>query len=114
MAERCKSRSIRRAAFTLVELLVVIGIIAILIALRSARASANRTACLSNLRQVGAAVHAYANDHDGRIPYGPTAPPFYPTNLYPSTGSVTSVLSIHDGASGGPEYVGLGIMLQKD
>jgi prepilin-type N-terminal cleavage/methylation domain-containing protein/prepilin-type processing-associated H-X9-DG protein len=108
----------RRAAFTLVELLVVIGIIALLIALlvpavMSANASARRTVCLSNLRQVGIAIHAYANDNEGRIPYGPTAPPFFPTNLYPKTGSVTSLLSIRSGASGGPEVVGLGLMLES-
>ena len=51
----------RKRAFTLVELLVVIGIIAILIAiimpaLNRARENARRTRCLSNMRQVGTAV----------------------------------------------------------
>jgi prepilin-type N-terminal cleavage/methylation domain-containing protein/prepilin-type processing-associated H-X9-DG protein len=55
----------RQSAFTLVELLVVIGIIALLIAillpaLQKARQQANVTACLSNLRQIGIAVDLYA------------------------------------------------------
>jgi len=61
-----------RRAFTLVELLVVIGIIAILIgllmpALSRARESAKTSACLSNLRQLGQAMQAYANDWHGFI-----------------------------------------------
>jgi prepilin-type processing-associated H-X9-DG protein len=58
------------AAFTLVELLVVIGIIAVLVGmllpvLNKVRDQANTTACLSNLRQIGVALAAYANDHNG-------------------------------------------------
>jgi prepilin-type N-terminal cleavage/methylation domain-containing protein len=63
----------KRAAFTLVEILVVIGIIAVLIALlfpalRRARESANRIACSSNLRNLGIACHNFALAHNARFP----------------------------------------------
>ena len=59
--------------FTLVELLVVIGIIALLISillpsLNSARQSAASTVNLSNLRQLGTGLEFYRNDHDGLFP----------------------------------------------
>ena len=67
------SNSLRRGGFTLVELLVVIGIIAVLIslllpALSKAKRQALIVSELSNMRQVGLAVHMYANDHKGRVP----------------------------------------------
>src|SRR6476620_9325305 len=65
----------QRAAFTLVELLVVIGIIAILIAillptLNRARESAKRTQCLSNLRQLHTALVLYAQTNKDAVPLG--------------------------------------------
>jgi prepilin-type N-terminal cleavage/methylation domain-containing protein/prepilin-type processing-associated H-X9-DG protein len=65
----------RKQAFTLVELLVVIGIIALLISiliptLSSARNAAANTKCLSNLRQIGIAINLYANANKGSLPPG--------------------------------------------
>ncbi len=59
-------------AFTLVELLVVIGIIALLVSillptLNAANEAARTTACLSNLRQIGQAFAAYAADNRGYV-----------------------------------------------
>jgi len=62
----------RRAAFSLIELLVVIGIITIIIglllpALRRARAQALMVQCQSNMRQIGQAMLMYANDNKGQL-----------------------------------------------
>jgi prepilin-type N-terminal cleavage/methylation domain-containing protein len=64
-----------RPAFSLVELLVVMGIIAILMALllpalSKAREQARRTQCLSNLRQVFLTLANYANDNHDHVPIG--------------------------------------------
>ena len=69
------TRQPRRSAFTLVELLAVIGIIAILIsilmpALRKARQQANLITCQSNLRQLYTFALMYTNDNNGLLPIG--------------------------------------------
>ncbi|HEX2972623.1 MAG TPA: type II secretion system protein [Tepidisphaeraceae bacterium] len=59
--------------FTLVELLVVIAIIAVLVALllpalKAAKRQVDKVVCASNLRQIGAALLMYAQDHKGWLP----------------------------------------------
>src|SRR5689334_4870266 len=72
-----------RRAFTLVELLVVVGIIAVLLAillpaLAGAREAANRAKCLSNLRSMTQAAYMHAAEHKG---YMPVAGPMGPTYM---------------------------------
>ena len=74
-------------AFTLIELLVVISIIALLIAivlpsLRSARETAMRTSCASQIRQLGLATLMYGNDFEDK----------FPTNYYGQEGPGRAVL----------------------
>lgn len=75
-----------RRSFTLVELLVVIAIIGLLIGIvvpviAKARASARRTACASNLRQIGVAMRAYIGNTGDRYPYASSVPSIDPTPI---------------------------------
>jgi prepilin-type N-terminal cleavage/methylation domain-containing protein len=101
----------KQEAFTLIEMLVVIAIIALLLAiiapaLRKVRYQARVVICSSNLRQIGVAIHTYANDFDNTIPFGPEGRPMAGGQFYTATGNVTSLISLYDGSP-----VGLGLML---
>jgi len=76
----------RRRAFTLVELLVVIGIISILIGIllpvtAKARAQGKMIACKGQLHDIGAAFQMYINQYKGHYPPAPTLPGATPDNL---------------------------------
>ncbi len=80
-----------RNGFTLVELLVVIGIIALLIsillpALSAAREQAKTVKCLSQMRQLGNAFVMYLNENKGWMPSCDTCGPLYPQNFTDPTG----------------------------
>src|SRR5260370_4006517 len=64
----------RSAAFTLIELLIVIGILAILAAillpvLTRAKSAAQATLCINNTKQLTLPWLIYARDHEDRLPY---------------------------------------------
>jgi len=89
-----RKRISKKPGFTLVELLVVIGIIAVLVAmllpvLNKAKEAANCTQCLSNLRQIGQALFQYTADYSGCLPPGQTYQNTYSTSANPATGLKT-------------------------
>ena len=78
-----------RSCFTLVELLVVIGIIAVLIslllpALGAARRSAQQLKCSAQLRTIGQALAMHANEHRGYLPLAGNIIPYLNSPNHPS------------------------------
>jgi len=66
----------RRLGFTLVEMVVVAGIIVLLMSLlfpaySAVKCKSSQAACASNMKQVGMAINLFANDNDGWLPPGP-------------------------------------------
>jgi type II secretory pathway pseudopilin PulG len=69
-----KARQKRAEGFTFVELLAVLGAVALLMAvamplLAGNRATSDRAVCQSNLRQIGRAFQMWADDHEGKFPW---------------------------------------------
>src|SRR5258706_5928288 len=93
----------RRGAFTLVELLVVIGIIALLIsillpALAKARKSATKIKCANNLRSVGQLFYTYAASNRGYLPCGTKTKTPAPSNWLWDVPIETRDLWVRNGA----------------
>jgi prepilin-type N-terminal cleavage/methylation domain-containing protein len=103
----------RRSGFTLVELLVVIGIIALLVSillptLNRAREAARRTKCLANLRSIGQFVNMYANQQKGYIPIGYSCSPSGANQQYSNN---YWIVRANSGAPENYRFIGLGLLI---
>lgn len=88
-------------AFTLIELMVAIGIAVVMVALllptlQKAQATSDNVGCLANLRQIGVGIQNYVADHEGSLP-GPLYAGIYPV---PYTTCLTTFLAPYMGYPG--------------
>jgi prepilin-type N-terminal cleavage/methylation domain-containing protein/prepilin-type processing-associated H-X9-DG protein len=97
--KRIKDTRPASRGFTLIELLTVIAIIGILAAILipvvgKVRDSAARANCVSNLRQIGTAIHLYTDDHEGRMP-GPYFAPIPHSTTGTSSSNFTNDMAVY-------------------
>lgn len=83
----------------LIELLVMIAVVMITLglllpSLAMARRTARRVVCATHEKSIGVAIHTYADDMDGSIPYGPRSEPSSIADFYVIDGMVTSQFSL--------------------
>src|SRR5215203_4280922 len=92
LGARGMRQAARTNAFTLIELLIVIAVIAILVAIilptvGKAREAANRATCLSNLRQLAISINGYLADNKTRFPEASSTNAYYSPLAPRSTGA---------------------------
>jgi prepilin-type processing-associated H-X9-DG protein/prepilin-type N-terminal cleavage/methylation domain-containing protein len=91
-------KMVTKRAFTLIELLTVIAVVAVMVgilipAVGSVRAKAQMATSVNNLRQLGAGGLLYANDNGGYYPRGAFTPLNWHNDIYPYVGSDVSVFA---------------------